>query len=92
MAETEVSISTKGQVVIPKALRDAMHWKAGQKLVIEQVGSRVVIREKPTAKKHSIREVAGMLSEYAKGRPPTESEMSEAIGRGIADEYRKSMK
>ena len=37
-------LSTKGQVVIPKELRDAQHWHAGMSLVAELCPQGVLLR------------------------------------------------
>lgn len=37
-------ISSKGQVIIPKALRDANHWTAGTALVVEQTPDGIMLR------------------------------------------------
>ena len=41
-----VKLSSKGQFVIPKAIRDRHHWEAGTEFVIIDRGSELVI--KPT--------------------------------------------
>ena len=32
-----ITVSTKGQVVLPKEIREAKNWRAGQKLVVEAI-------------------------------------------------------
>ncbi|KQS03958.1 hypothetical protein ASG11_06595 [Sphingomonas sp. Leaf357] len=39
----EISISSKGQIVIPKDVRDALQLKAGEKLILSRVGRRIVL-------------------------------------------------
>ena len=41
---TRTRLSSKGQVIIPKAVRDARGWRAGQELVVEERGDAVVLR------------------------------------------------
>ncbi len=39
----EISISSKGQIVIPKDIRDALQLKAGEKLTLSRIGRRIVL-------------------------------------------------
>ena len=40
----ETTLSSKGQVVIPKALRDARKWQVGMSLTVEEVPQGLLIR------------------------------------------------
>jgi AbrB family looped-hinge helix DNA binding protein len=44
---TQVTLSTKNQIVIPREAREALGVKAGDKLLVAVHGNRVVIIEKP---------------------------------------------
>jgi AbrB family looped-hinge helix DNA binding protein len=37
-------ISTKGQVILPKAIREGRHWPAGTRLVVEDTPEGVLLR------------------------------------------------
>ena len=37
-------LSSKGQVIIPKTLRDAHHWLAGQELIAINTGDGIVVQ------------------------------------------------
>lgn len=39
------SVGTKGQVVIPKSIRDALRIQPGQTIVFEQRGDEIVLRK-----------------------------------------------
>lgn len=39
-----VALSSKGQFVLPKSIRDRHHWKSGVRLVVIDRGDEVVIR------------------------------------------------
>ena len=39
-----VALSSKGQFVLPKAIRDRHHWLAGTKLVVIDRGDEVVLK------------------------------------------------
>ncbi len=71
----EATLTAKGQATIPKAIRDHLKVKPGDKITfrIEQHGQVSL-----SARTLSVRDVAGMLRRYARGKPPTIREMSEA--------------
>ncbi len=39
-----VALSSRGQFVLPKAIRDRHHWQAGTRLVVIDRGDEVVIK------------------------------------------------
>ena len=39
-----VALSSKGQFVLPKAIRDRHHWQAGTRLMVIDRGDEVVIK------------------------------------------------
>jgi AbrB family looped-hinge helix DNA binding protein len=48
--KTTTVVSTKGQVILPKAIRDAKNWIAGTRLQVEERLDGVVLRaERPFA-------------------------------------------
>ncbi len=51
MAATSLvtTVSTKGQVILPKAIRDQLHWDAGTRLVAEHTAEGVLLRLLTTA-------------------------------------------
>jgi AbrB family looped-hinge helix DNA binding protein len=48
--ELERTISTKGQIVLPKDVRDQLGLKPGSEIVFEISGNTIVIRAKADAK------------------------------------------
>ncbi len=38
------TVSTKGQVILPKTIRDQLHWDAGTRLVVEQTADGVLLK------------------------------------------------
>lgn len=38
------TVSTKGQVILPKAIREQLHWPAGTRLVVENTDGGVTLR------------------------------------------------
>ena len=57
----EVKVSSKGQIVIPKSLRDAHHIRTGDRFVVSSVGHELRFRPAPTLAKTRLKSVAGML-------------------------------
>mgnify|MGYP001562483043 CR=1 FL=1 len=45
LSESRVRLSTKGQLVIPKDMRERHGWTAGAELVLEDLGERVLLRQ-----------------------------------------------
>lgn len=39
----EIKISSKGQIVIPKDVRDSLQLKAGEKLTLSHAGRRIIL-------------------------------------------------
>jgi AbrB family looped-hinge helix DNA binding protein len=40
-------VSTKGQIILPKAIREQRHWQAGTRLVVEDTKDGVLLRTAP---------------------------------------------
>lgn len=74
MAQTVVS--SRGQVVLPKELREKRHWKPGTKLTIEEHPEGVLLK-RVEEKKLAISDLRGMLK--YKGPARSIEEMNAAI-------------
>jgi AbrB family looped-hinge helix DNA binding protein len=79
-------LSSKGQVVIPKSLRSAHHWKTGQELVVVDVGDGILLKPKSRFKETSISEVASCLKFAGKSR--SLDDMDSAIRTGVKNKYK----
>lgn len=55
-------VSTKGQVILPKAVRDHRHWKPGTNLVVEETEDGVLLRRAPLFASSTIDQAFGMLA------------------------------
>jgi AbrB family looped-hinge helix DNA binding protein len=76
-------ISSKGQVVIPKAYRQKLGWEAGTELIIEEAAGQLLLKPGPALKKtRSIRDVVGILHRSGM-KAATIKEMDAAIKKGI---------
>ena len=80
MADVEAlttSVSTKGQVILPKAIRQRRNWGAGTRLVVEETAEGVLLKAVPVFAPTRPEDVAGMLA--YRGPPKTLDEMDAAI-------------
>jgi len=60
MESVFATISTKGQLVIPASIRDAMGIEPGTRIAIRQEGGRVILEPQTLAAKlHVLRELRG---------------------------------
>ena len=79
MARTR--LSSKGQVIIPKAVRDRQGWQAGVELEVEDRGDAVVLRPARLFPPTTVEEVRGCLK--YEGPPRTIEEMDEGITQEV---------
>ncbi len=73
-------LSSKGQIVIPKAIRRQYELRAGQELNIIDTGEGILLQPADSFKRTNIEEVAGILT-YS-GRSVSLEEMQAAIAKG----------
>lgn len=71
------TVSTKGQVILPKAIRSKWRWKAGTKLVVEETADGVLLKAAPQFPPTRLEDVYGMLR--YDGPAKSIEEMDEAI-------------
>ena len=58
---SEVKVSSKNQIVIPREAREALGVKAGDRLLVVVHGNRVMVLEKPKSHHVAIRGLASGL-------------------------------
>ena len=61
MTIATVTLSSKGQVVIPKEIRDELHWDAGTELTLVSNASGVTIKAMPKKTGRNLADLIGML-------------------------------
>ena len=70
-------LSSKGQLILPKSLRDAKHWSPGTEFTVEVVREGVLLRPVKPFPPTKIEDVSGFLK-YS-GPAKTIEEMDQAI-------------
>ncbi|MEQ1740334.1 MAG: AbrB/MazE/SpoVT family DNA-binding domain-containing protein [Methyloglobulus sp.] len=80
-----VKLSSKGQVIIPKPIRDAYHWDTGQELTLIDTGSGILLQPKAPFAESSLNEVAGCLHYTAK--PISIDDMNKAVAEGLKMQF-----
>jgi len=78
-------LSTKGQVIIPKALRVIHHWEAGQELIAIDVGDGVLLKSKRPFPETTLDQVAGCLQHI--GIPKSLDDLDDAIRVGVMEQW-----
>jgi AbrB family looped-hinge helix DNA binding protein len=81
----QTTISTKGQIVLPKAIRDKRRWKAGTRLTVEERPEGVLLKPVEKKKKFTIDDWAGIIK--YKGPPLTVEDMNAAIEKEFRRRY-----
>jgi AbrB family looped-hinge helix DNA binding protein len=71
------TVSTKGQVILPKSIRQSRHWDAGTKLVVENTPEGVLLKPAPLFPETRLEDVFGCLA--YKGTPKSIEEMDAAV-------------
>ena len=61
MTIATVTLSSKGQVVIPKEIRDELHWEGGTELTLVSNASGVTIKAMPKKTGRNLADLIGML-------------------------------
>ena len=67
-------VSTKGQVILPKAIRDQQRWHPGTRLVVESTGDRVLLKSTSVFAPTRGQDVFGSLPR--RGEAKTTAEMT----------------
>ena len=71
------TVSTKGQVILPKAIRQERRWDAGTRLVVENHEDGVLLKPAPLFAATEVAAVYGSLN-FA-GKPKTIEQMNAAV-------------
>ena len=82
-------VSTEGQVMLPKAVRDRRDWTTGTELVVEETPEGVLLKKAPAFAPTAQGAAFGMLK--YKGKPKTIEEMDAALLEAVAEDFKRSV-
>jgi AbrB family looped-hinge helix DNA binding protein len=74
-------LSSKGQLVLPKSIRDADNWSEGTEFLVERVAEGVLLRPLRPVRETKLEDVIG--SAGYRGPPHSESDIARAIEQGV---------
>jgi AbrB family looped-hinge helix DNA binding protein len=83
-------VSTKGQIVIPKQVRKALHWGAGKELVVVQTEDGVLLKAASGGPTVAVEAAYASLRSAARNQPPTEEQMRAAVREKAAQRFKRS--
>ena len=76
-------LSSKGQVIIPKTIRNRYNWNIGQKLSVIDTGNGILLKASHPFNNTELEEVAGILK-YS-GKKVSIDQMEKAIEKGAME-------
>ena len=76
-AKSTTTLSSKGQVILPAAIRRRRNWQAGTRLTVEETADGVLLRPVAAFPRTSTEQVFGCLR--YEGEPKTLDEMQDGI-------------
>lgn len=82
-ATTTTRLSTKGQLIIPKEIRDRHGWRPGSELIVEDRHGEVILRSPAAISETSLEDLVGCTG--YKGPRRSLKEMDEGIARGVKE-------
>ena len=74
-------LSSKGQIILPKTVRDAHDWRPGTEFAVENTGDGVLLKPVKPLQNARLEDVFGCLKH--KGKASTLKEMEEAIEQEV---------
>lgn len=87
MGNHRTTVTSKGQVTIPVAIRRALDLKEGDRIAVEQRGETVLLRRASSVAERT----AGVLAAYRRPTPLSIEEERVAFEAAVAEEVAKSL-
>ncbi|MEI6414121.1 MAG: AbrB/MazE/SpoVT family DNA-binding domain-containing protein [Pseudomonadota bacterium] len=81
-------LSSKGQVIIPKAFRVTHHWDPGLELMVIERGDGILLKPRAPFEATTLDDVAGCLS--YQGPTKTQEDMDAAMKRAAKEAWHDS--
>ncbi len=79
-------LSSKGQVIIPKAVRQAHRWEAGLDFLVIDTGDGILLKPKAPFETTVLADVAGMFKTKVPAR--SEAEIKAALQEAVQRKWR----
>ena len=86
-AALKTTLSSKGQMVLPKALRDLNQWEPGTQLLLKKVPGGVLVTRAAIKKKYTVDDLVGILK--YDGPTLSQEEIDRRIDESLAKEVRE---
>ncbi len=80
------TLSTKGQIILPKNIREARAWRPGMEFTVEETPEGVLLRPARPFPETTLDEVVGCLKTKRK-RPVSLKEMDDAITKAVKERH-----
>jgi AbrB family looped-hinge helix DNA binding protein len=74
-------LSSKGQIIIPKTIRESWNWKPGMEFSVEESGEGIVLRPLRAFPRTTVNDLLGCTG--YKGPKKSLKEMDLAIAKGV---------
>ena len=81
------TLSSRGQIVIPKVLREARNWQAGTSFVVEEVPQGLLLKAVSMFTPSTLKEVLGCTG--YRGRALSQADIDRALDADVARQYGK---
>ena len=81
-----VKLSSKGQIVIPKAMRDDLHLPPGTEFIISMTATGLTLTPKTLFPKVTVREARGFLAKRGR-KVPDDSDIKASIKARLKAQY-----
>ena len=77
MTIATITLSSKGQIVIPKEIRDELHWEPGTELTLVFCASGITLKARPKKTGRNLADLIGMLKHD--GPPVSTEELCKSV-------------